>query len=84
MRHFFVFTGEFGRTPDNNRRGGVAANGRGHNADAMVVLLTGGGTPSGKIVGATDHVGSRAVEVVHPMRDLHVTLLRLLAWMITS
>ena len=30
-----VWTGEFGRTPDNNRRGGVYALGRGHNADAM-------------------------------------------------
>ena len=73
-----VITGEFGRTPDNNRRGGVDPNGRGHNADAMVVLLAGGGAPRGKIVGATDETGNRAVEVVHPMRDLHVTLLRLL------
>lgn len=73
-----VITGEFGRTPDNNRRGGVDPNGRGHNADAMVVLLAGGGTPRGKVVGATDEVGNRAVETVHPMRDLHVTLLRLL------
>ena len=73
-----VITGEFGRTPDNNRRGGVDPNGRGHNADAMVVLLAGGGAPRGKVVGATDELGNRAVEVVHPMRDLHVTLLRLL------
>ena len=73
-----VITGEFGRTPDNNRRGGVDPNGRGHNADAMVVLLAGGGAPRGRIVGATDETGNRAVEIVHPMRDLHVTLLRLL------
>lgn len=73
-----VITGEFGRTPDNNRRGGVDPNGRGHNADAMIVLLAGGGAPRGKIVGATDEMGNRAAEVVHPMRDLHVTLLRLL------
>ena len=72
-----VCSGEFGRTPDNNRRGGVDANGRGHNADAMVVLLAGGGTPAGTVVGATDEVGNRAVEVVHPIRDLHVTWLRL-------
>jgi len=73
-----VITGEFGRTPDNNRRGGVDPNGRGHNADAMFVLLAGGGAPRGTIVGATDETGNRAVEIVHPMRDLHVTLLRLL------
>ncbi len=73
-----VCSGEFGRTPDNNRRGGVDANGRGHNADAMVVVMAGGGTPAGTVVGATDDVGNRAVEVVHPLRDLHVTWLRLM------
>ena len=73
-----VCSGEFGRTPDNNRRGGVNPNGRGHNADAMVVVMAGGGTPAGTVVGATDEVGNRAVEVVHPIRDLHVTWLRLM------
>ena len=73
-----VCSGEFGRTPDNNRRGGVDPNGRGHNADAMVVLMAGGGTPAGSVVGATDELGNRAVEVVHPLRDLHVTWLRLM------
>ena len=73
-----VCSGEFGRTPDNNRRGGVNPNGRGHNADAMVVVMAGGGTPAGAAVGATDETGNRAVEVVHPLRDLHVTWLRLL------
>ena len=29
-------------------------------------------------VGATDEIGEKAVEVVHPIRDLHVTFLRLL------
>ena len=29
-------------------------------------------------MGATDELGEKAVEVVHPIRDLHVTLLRLL------
>ncbi|MCP4816346.1 MAG: DUF1501 domain-containing protein, partial [Planctomycetaceae bacterium] len=28
--------------------------------------------------GATDEIGAKAVEVVHPIRDLHVTLLHLL------
>ncbi len=73
-----VCSGEFGRTPDNNRRGGVDANGRGHNADAMAVVMAGGGVPAGTIVGATDDVGNRAVDVVHPIRDLHVTWLRLM------
>ena len=33
---------------------------------------------AGAIVGATDEVGGMAVEVVHPIRDLHVTMLHLL------
>lgn len=69
-----IWTGEFGRTPDNNKRGGVYSLGRGHNADAMTMLMAGGGIQPG-IVGATDEVGGKAVECVHPIRDLHVTLL---------
>ena len=72
-----VWTGEFGRTPDNNRRGGVYSIGRGHNADAMTMLLAGGGVKPG-IVGATDEIGAEAVEVAHPIRDFHVTLMHLL------
>ena len=48
-----IWTGEFGRTPDNNKRGGVYSLGRGHNADAMTMLLAGGGVKPGSIVGAT-------------------------------
>ena len=73
-----VWTGEFGRTPDNNRRGGVYALGRGHNVDAMTMLMAGGGVKKGAMVGATDEIGAEAAEVVHPIRDLHVTLLHLL------
>ena len=70
-----VWTGEFGRTPDNNKRGGVYSLGRGHNADAMTMLMAGGGVKKGAIVGATDELGSEAVDVKHPIRDFHVTLL---------
>ncbi|MEO0475907.1 MAG: DUF1501 domain-containing protein [Planctomycetota bacterium] len=73
-----VWTGEFGRTPDNNRRGGVYALGRGHNIDAMTMMLAGGGVKKGTVVGATDELGATAVDCVHPIRDLHVTLLHLL------
>ncbi|MEW4487479.1 DUF1501 domain-containing protein [Thalassoglobus sp. JC818] len=73
-----IWTGEFGRTPDNNRRGGVYSLGRGHNIDAMTMMLAGGGVKKGAIVGATDEIGAEAVECVHPIRDLHVTLLHLL------
>lgn len=71
-----VWCGEFGRSPDNAvKRGRV---GRDHNPDAMSILMAGGGTPAGCVVGATDEIGARAVEVVHPLRDFHVTLLHLL------
>ena len=73
-----VWTGEFGRTPDNSRRGGVYSIGRGHNADAMTMLMAGGGVKRGAIVGATDEIGAEAVEVAHPIRDFHCTLLHLL------
>ncbi|MDF1814363.1 MAG: DUF1501 domain-containing protein [Verrucomicrobiales bacterium] len=73
-----IWTGEFGRTPDNNKRGGVYSLGRGHNADAMTMLLAGGGVKRGAVVGATDEIGAEAVDVKHPIRDLHVTLLHLL------
>jgi hypothetical protein len=73
-----VWTGEFGRTPDNNYRGGVTALGRGHNVDAMNMWFAGGGVRKGTIVGATDELGAEAAEVVHPIRDVHVTMLNLL------
>lgn len=72
-----IWTGEFGRTPDNNKRGGVYSLGRGHNSQAMTMLFAGGGVKPG-VVGATDELGASAVECVHPIRDLHVTLLHLL------
>lgn len=73
-----VWTGEFGRTPDNNYRGGVTAPGRGHNIDAMNMWFAGGGVKRGAVIGATDEIASEAVEVVHPIRDVHVTMLHLL------
>ena len=72
-----IWTGEFGRTADNNKRGGVYSIGRGHNNQAMTMLMAGGGVKPG-VVGATDDFGAEAVECVHPIRDLHVTLLHLL------
>jgi hypothetical protein len=70
--------GEFGRSPDNGIRGGGARAGRDHNAKAMTVWFAGGGTKAGHVIGATDEIGDKAVDVVHPIRDLHVTLLHLL------
>ncbi len=73
-----VWMGEFGRSPDNGIRGGGQRYGRDHNPDAMTVWMAGGGCQAGHTIGATDEIGAKAVENVHHIRDLHVTLLRLL------
>lgn len=73
-----VWAGEFGRSPDNGIRREGAVWGRDHNATAMAVWLAGAGVKAGHIIGATDETGLQAVEAVHPLKDFHVTLLRLL------
>ena len=73
-----VWMGEFGRTPDNGIRQGGKAYGRDHNAKAMAVWLAGGGCNAGHTIGATDEIGAEAVETVHHIRDMHITLLRML------
>ena len=79
-----LWLGEFGRTPDNNRRGGVYAIGRGHNNKAMTILMAGGGVKRGAIVGSTDEIGAQAAEVAHPIRDFPPPRCTCLAWTTTS
>ena len=71
-------TGEFSRTPSNTYRGGGVALGRDHNPKAMSMLFAGGGTKAGHIIGATDELGDKAVECVHPIKDVHCTILDLM------
>ena len=73
-----VWAGEFGRSPDNGIRRGGTTWGRDHNTPAMAFWMAGGDAPRGKIVGATDETGGTAVEIVHPIKNMHVTLLHLL------
>lgn len=73
-----IFSGEFGRTPDNGQRNGGKSYGRDHNAKAMTMWFAGGGVKAGHTIGATDELGAKAIECVHPLRDVHVTLLKLL------
>jgi hypothetical protein len=73
-----VWGGEFGRSPDNGVRGGQNVAGRDHNNKAMCVWLAGGGVKAGHSIGATDELGHQAVDCVHHVRDLHITLLHLL------
>jgi len=73
-----VWCGEFGRSPDNGLRAGGTAYGRDHNAKAMALWFAGGGVQAGHTFGATDEIGAEAVEGIHPIRDVHVTILKLL------
>jgi hypothetical protein len=59
------------------REGGIAY-GRDHNPTGMAMWFAGGGVKAGYTIGSTDEIGEKAVEVVHPIRDVHVTMLRLL------
>jgi len=73
------WTGEFGRSPDNGiRQGANRRPGRDHNVGGMAMWMAGGGVNAGHTIGATDELGEKAVDVVHPIKDLHVTLLHLL------
>jgi uncharacterized protein (DUF1501 family) len=68
-----VWTGEFGRTPTS--QGGK---GRDHNPNGFSMWMAGGGIQGGKIIGATDELGLRAVEDKLHMHDVHATILSLL------
>jgi hypothetical protein len=65
-----VWGGEFGRSPE-------AENGRGrdHHNLGFSMWMAGGGVRGGRIVGATDAIGLRAVEKPYHFRDLHATIL---------
>lgn len=59
-----VALGEFGRTPTISTLSGQTKPGRDHWANAMSVLMAGGGTPGGTVVGSTDRKGHSALENV--------------------
>jgi len=56
--------GEFGRTPKISTLSDRNTPGRDHWANAMSVLMAGGRTPGGAVVGATDRNGYSAIERV--------------------
>ena len=65
--------GEFGRTPFAQSK-----DGRDHNPRGFTVFLAGGGIKSGISYGATDEIGSVAVDKRVHMHDLHATILHAL------
>jgi uncharacterized protein (DUF1501 family) len=71
-----VMLGEFGRTPAISTLPGSTTPGRDHWANAMSVLMAGGGTPGGVIVGATDRNGYSAVDRVLSPENFVSTIYR--------
>ncbi|MBL8819328.1 MAG: DUF1501 domain-containing protein [Planctomyces sp.] len=69
-----VALGEFGRTPTLSVLNGQTTAGRDHWANAMSVLMAGGGTPGGTVVGATDRKGHSAVENVQSPENFVSTI----------
>jgi hypothetical protein len=67
-----VWGGEFGRQPTAEYAKGT---GRDHNAYGFTMWLAGGGIQGGISVGATDELGSAAVEKPLHVRRLHATIL---------
>ncbi|MEL7500389.1 MAG: DUF1501 domain-containing protein [Planctomycetota bacterium] len=77
-----VWSGEFGRTPMRENRGGKEMTfiGRDHNPSAFTMWLAGAGIKPGMTYGATDEVGYCAAENPVQLRDFHATLLHLLGF----
>jgi uncharacterized protein (DUF1501 family) len=73
-----VWGGEFGRTPIADGRYPDKRAGRDHNPYGFTTWLAGGGVQGGRIIGATDEFGFRAVEDRVHVNDLHSTILKLL------
>jgi uncharacterized protein (DUF1501 family) len=73
-----IWGGEFGRTPVADGRYPDKRAGRDHNPYGFTTWLAGGGIKGGKVIGATDEFGLRAVKDPVHVNDLHATILKLL------
>jgi uncharacterized protein (DUF1501 family) len=67
-----VWGGEFGRQPTAEYAEGT---GRDHNSYGFTMWMAGGGIRGGQSIGATDELGSAAVEQPMHVRRLHATIL---------
>ena len=65
-----IWAGEFGRTPMSQ-----GSSGRDHSPFGFSIWMAGAGLKGGRMVGATDEIGLRAVEKPYHVRDLHATIL---------
>jgi hypothetical protein len=76
-----VWGGDFGRTPITDgqlRDGGGYRGGRDHNPYGFSMWMAGGGIKGGKVIGATDEIGFKAIEDPVHTNDIHATILALL------
>ncbi len=75
-----VWSGEFGRTPMRENRGGREMKfiGRDHHPHAFTLWMAGGGVRAGASYGETDPIGYFPTTEPVQVRDLHATLLALL------
>lgn len=65
-----VWGGEFGRSPEAQ-----SSKGRDHHNLGFTMWMAGGGIKGGRVVGATDEIGLRAIESPYHFRDVHTTIL---------
>ncbi len=77
-----IWSGEFGRTPMRENRGGVEMPfvGRDHNPGAYTLWMAGGGVKAGHSHGETDPSGYSATRDKVSAHDFHATLLALLGF----
>ena len=73
-----IWGGDFGRTPITDgqlRDGGGYRGGRDHNPYGFSMWMAGGGIKGGKVIGATDEIGFKAIEDPVHINDIHATIL---------
>ncbi|GAA5496484.1 hypothetical protein Rhal01_02668 [Rubritalea halochordaticola] len=77
-----IWGGEFGRTPMQENRGGMAGNfaGRDHNPNAFSIWMAGAGVKKGFSYGETDMFGYKVVKDPVHTYDFHATLMHLLGY----
>jgi uncharacterized protein (DUF1501 family) len=75
-----IVSGEFGRTPRINPQKGTASKvmqpGRDHYPAAMSVLVSGGGMPTGQVIGSTNKKGEHPQDRPLDPNDLLATIYR--------
>ncbi|MBM3765918.1 MAG: DUF1501 domain-containing protein [Acidobacteria bacterium] len=72
-----IWGGEFGRSPVSDG-GNNGAEGRDHNPYGFTIWMAGGGVKGGRVIGATDELGLRAVHDKVHLHDLHAAILGLI------